>query len=241
MLPISPVIPGQDLPEVIIAKDQPEYMPLPVVFFQDGTILSRWHMNQAERTAVAVTGELFINLLLFGRKMPDVNFQIDKPFTDDAPEKEERKSYAGPDLVVLRNDQYEVWLALKLTDKDRQTLVANGDVYFFMETKGQPITPSMVQVEMPVLSGVQVEFCVALRKTDERIKSADLNGIETIECKCCVCDHDCFISIVSNETMVKKGAKILCTVCGEDAAGNPTVLADTLKEIQETIFNNTQD
>lgn len=43
MQPASPVIKGYD--EVVYAKDQPEYLPLPAIRQSDGCIVTRWQMS----------------------------------------------------------------------------------------------------------------------------------------------------------------------------------------------------
>jgi hypothetical protein len=58
MNPVSPVIPGVDLPETVYAKDQPESQPLTVFKQEDGTVLSRWRLTWRERLRV-LPGEMF--------------------------------------------------------------------------------------------------------------------------------------------------------------------------------------
>jgi hypothetical protein len=38
---------------VVIAKDQPEYVPLPALVFEDGKVLTEWGLTEAERLAIA--------------------------------------------------------------------------------------------------------------------------------------------------------------------------------------------
>jgi len=59
MTPASPVIPGHNIPETIFAKDQPEYIPLPVILEDDGCCLSRWHLTWRERLRVLLTGDIY--------------------------------------------------------------------------------------------------------------------------------------------------------------------------------------
>jgi hypothetical protein len=46
--PVSPIVPGLKLPEVVYAKDQPQYEPLPVFKQDDGIVLSRWKLTWRE-------------------------------------------------------------------------------------------------------------------------------------------------------------------------------------------------
>lgn len=51
MEPVSPVIPGQEQPEVVYAKDQPQYRPLPSVKNAQGDVLTPAPANPAEGLA----------------------------------------------------------------------------------------------------------------------------------------------------------------------------------------------
>lgn len=77
MKPISPVYAAlPDLPEIIFAKDQPEYLPLPAVVTDDGQVITRWRLTWRERLRVLWTGDLFLHQLTFGDRLqpqrPDV-------------------------------------------------------------------------------------------------------------------------------------------------------------------------
>lgn len=65
MEPISPVVEGNQDMEVVYAKEQPEYNPLPVLRTEKA-LLSRWRLNDAERAHFANGGDLFICVLHFG-------------------------------------------------------------------------------------------------------------------------------------------------------------------------------
>jgi hypothetical protein len=67
MKPISPVIAG--VPEVIFAKDQPEYLPLPAVKCDDGTVLSRWKLTWVERWQIFIHGNLWLCQLTFNQPL----------------------------------------------------------------------------------------------------------------------------------------------------------------------------
>jgi len=73
--PSSPIIPGQDLPEAVYAKDQPPYQPLPVWRDEDGTVLSRWHCSWRERLRILVTGDVYLWQMTFGRPLQPVNVE----------------------------------------------------------------------------------------------------------------------------------------------------------------------
>ena len=67
MLPMSPIIPGRESEEIVIAKDQPEYLSLPALTIEDG-FLSRWKLTWRERLQIAWSGSLYIAVLTFGMR-----------------------------------------------------------------------------------------------------------------------------------------------------------------------------
>jgi hypothetical protein len=69
MEPASPVIPGANLPEVTYAKDQPDYIPLPVLRTPEGQVTSRWKFTDEERKAVADGADLFVSVLTFNHPL----------------------------------------------------------------------------------------------------------------------------------------------------------------------------
>ncbi len=77
--PISPVIPGCDLPETIFGAGQPEYNGLPALRMEDGTVLSRWRFTWGERLRILFTGDLYLWVLTFNRPLQPVNLEVTKP------------------------------------------------------------------------------------------------------------------------------------------------------------------
>ena len=72
MEPMTPVLPKQPKTrefEMVYAKDQPEYRPLPVVKCSDGTVISRWRLTWTERLRVLFTGNLFFQQLTFNQPL----------------------------------------------------------------------------------------------------------------------------------------------------------------------------
>lgn len=70
---MRPVAPRVGLPEITIAEEQVEYLPLTgvPVEYEDGTrgILTRWRFTPAERSAIAAGADLYLTQLTFGRPM----------------------------------------------------------------------------------------------------------------------------------------------------------------------------
>lgn len=79
MKPSSPIIPGQQLPETIYAKDQPQYLPLPVWRDTDGAVLSRWHCTWRERLRILITGDVYLWQLTFNQPLQPVNVEAEAP------------------------------------------------------------------------------------------------------------------------------------------------------------------
>lgn len=79
MKPVSPVIPGVELPETVYAKDQPEYQPLPVFREDDGTVLSRWHLTWRERLTVLFRGDIYLWISTFNKPLQPVLMDVERP------------------------------------------------------------------------------------------------------------------------------------------------------------------
>jgi hypothetical protein len=68
MTAVSPVIPG--FKEIVFAKNQPEYIPLPVILDVNGKRLSRYTFNEEERQAIMEGSDLFICVHNLGYQPP---------------------------------------------------------------------------------------------------------------------------------------------------------------------------
>lgn len=82
MTPISPVLLGVvDLPEVIIAKDQPVYIPLPALIShaEGGMITTRWRLTWHERLKVLWSGNLWLQMMCFHKPVTPVKLSTDQP------------------------------------------------------------------------------------------------------------------------------------------------------------------
>lgn len=72
-IPVSPVVPGLNLPERLIGEGQPGVEPLPATYFQElGQLLSRWQLDEEERKRVAETGEVWLIQTTLGRPMQPI-------------------------------------------------------------------------------------------------------------------------------------------------------------------------
>lgn len=81
MKPVSPVIPGCELPEVKYAEHQEEYLTLPAYKYNDTeqTILCRWRMNWKERISALVHGDIYVWVLTFGRRLQPMSLSPYNP------------------------------------------------------------------------------------------------------------------------------------------------------------------
>jgi hypothetical protein len=68
---------------VTLAKDQPEYLPLPV--YQDGSeTISCWKLSWRERFKVLFTGRMWYRQMNFRQPLQPQRPEIDCPFARDA-------------------------------------------------------------------------------------------------------------------------------------------------------------
>ena len=54
---------------VVYAKDQPQYLPLPVSKTDDGEVTSCWKMSLFERLKVLFTGRIWVSMLTFNEPL----------------------------------------------------------------------------------------------------------------------------------------------------------------------------
>ena len=85
----SPVIKGLEHLEVVYAKDQPEYLPLPALPVDDGSghrrVVTRWKLSWKERLRVLVFGDMYLWLSTFGKPISPVALQTTPPeFLEEA-------------------------------------------------------------------------------------------------------------------------------------------------------------
>lgn len=67
---------------VVIAKDQPEYNPLPAYQYNDkeGTIVCCWKLSFKERIKLLFTGKLWHHILTFHQSLQPQLLQVNSPF-----------------------------------------------------------------------------------------------------------------------------------------------------------------
>jgi hypothetical protein len=67
MIPFSPVILGMEKYEVVFAKDQPEYLPLPALILkgEEKPVVSRWRLDDEEREKIAAGADILLTQMIF--------------------------------------------------------------------------------------------------------------------------------------------------------------------------------
>jgi hypothetical protein len=79
MIPSSPVVPGEQLEEVVYGKGQDEYLPLPAVRTEDGTVLTRWKCSWIERLQVLFIGNIYQYQMTFNDPLQPIKLTTNKP------------------------------------------------------------------------------------------------------------------------------------------------------------------
>lgn len=62
------------------AKNQPEYLPLPVYRAADGMVISCWNLSLIERVKLLFTGRLWWSVLTFNQPLQPQYPSVDRPF-----------------------------------------------------------------------------------------------------------------------------------------------------------------
>ena len=78
MEPVSPVLPGSEAIEIVLGKDQPEYVPLPIVYLSGDhrPMISRWRLDMMERAQIADGADIVLTQLTWCNKFQPVHIQV---------------------------------------------------------------------------------------------------------------------------------------------------------------------
>ena len=68
----------------VYAKDQPEYLPLPVHKTEDGMVISCWALTWRERLRVLLTGRMWWSVLTFNHPLQPQSPHVESPFRFNA-------------------------------------------------------------------------------------------------------------------------------------------------------------
>ena len=64
----------------VLAKNQPQYLPLPVYIESDGTVVSCWKLTMRERIRLLFTGRLWLQQMTFNEPLQPQRPQARNPF-----------------------------------------------------------------------------------------------------------------------------------------------------------------
>ena len=64
---------------VVYAKEQPEYRPLPAHKADDGCVTSCWELSFIERIKILFSGKIFLQVLTFNQPLQPSKMSVDKP------------------------------------------------------------------------------------------------------------------------------------------------------------------
>jgi len=80
MKPVSPVAKGFEQLEVVFAKDQPEYLPLPALPIDDGNrLITRWRLTMRERLLILFHGNVYLWISTFKNPLQPVAITAEAP------------------------------------------------------------------------------------------------------------------------------------------------------------------
>lgn len=57
---------------IIIAKDQPQYQPLPAIRLPDGEVITCWELTKEEIEIIKTTGKLYLKQLTFNKPLQPI-------------------------------------------------------------------------------------------------------------------------------------------------------------------------
>ncbi len=70
---------------LVMAKDQPEYLPLPVHRDRRGIVTTCWQMSIWEGIKVAFTGRIWLQVHTFNSPLQPLMIRVDRPEVGDGP------------------------------------------------------------------------------------------------------------------------------------------------------------
>lgn len=80
MTPIDPLTRERAIPNgwrhFVYAKDQPQYLPLPVVKSTDGDVVSCWQLSARERLALLFGGRVWLTLKTFNDPLQPTRMRV---------------------------------------------------------------------------------------------------------------------------------------------------------------------
>ena len=66
----------------VIAKDQPEYLPLPAYKNEDGIVTTCWKLSFIERIGILITGKIWWQIMTFNKSLQPQRPSIKNPLEE---------------------------------------------------------------------------------------------------------------------------------------------------------------
>lgn len=63
---------------IIFAKDQPEYLPLPALRLENGDVITCWHLSDEEIEKIKESKTLYLSVKTFNQPLQPVFLTVDK-------------------------------------------------------------------------------------------------------------------------------------------------------------------
>jgi len=63
---------------IVIAKDQPEYIPLPALVDENGNVVTCWKLSTDEIEKISKTGELWLQVMTFNQPLQPLYLTVEK-------------------------------------------------------------------------------------------------------------------------------------------------------------------
>ena len=84
MTPVSPVMPGSESIEIVLGREQPQYIPLPAVYLDNPArpMITRWRLSNEERDALLLGADIVLTQLTFENPFQPVHLQVIFPNED---------------------------------------------------------------------------------------------------------------------------------------------------------------
>ena len=64
----------------VIAKDQPQYLPLPALVTEDRQVISCWGLTWRERLQVLFTGRVWLTISTYNSPLQPQRMSVERPF-----------------------------------------------------------------------------------------------------------------------------------------------------------------
>lgn len=65
---------------IVFAKDQPEYLPLPAHKTEDGRVISFWKLEDGDIEKIKELGGIYIDSMTFNKPLQPIGIHIENPF-----------------------------------------------------------------------------------------------------------------------------------------------------------------